>query len=604
MHPLQERYVQRQATFSQTAADLRAQYGRYAVVRLLAFIAGVATTIWCGATDVRLGIGVAVLLLAAFYRFVQWHQRMLVDAEHAEKMALVNEQEILALAHDYRHYPDGSRFAHPDHPYTNDLDIFGPYSLFQYTNRAMTEMGQERLAQWLSHPAPAHTVAARQADIVELRDPLDWRQQLQAHGMAAADTIAHRQNLEAWLADAPLVLGNKWLAAARWAVFPWVAAGLLGWAYWFAWPVFVGWMLPVYYILRRTGPAVDHIHRRTGHAAAMLAHYARLLAHIEAMEVHSEGLQQRQSALQSGGTAASASIARLAYIIQQLNVRYNMFAIVLNLGGLWDLQWVYKLEQWKEAQREGLPRWFDVLADIEALAGLANLAYNHPQWVFPVLDTAATSVRATALGHPLIPDSQRVCNDFSSPTRGHIKLVTGSNMAGKSTFLRSVGINMVLAQAGAPVCAQGLSMPPLQVFTSMRTQDALHENTSSFYAELKRLKAIIAAVEQETTDSSTGLPVYFLLDEILKGTNSVDRHTGSKALIRQLIQAKGGGIIATHDLELGQLEASAAGAIENLCIEVEIRDGKLFFDYTVKRGVSRSFNATLLMQEMGIRIEE
>lgn len=328
----------------------------------------------------------------------------------------------------------------------------------------------------------------------------------------------------------------------------------------------------------------------------MLAAYARLIQHIEAENFSTEKLQQLKAGFVTSNIPASNAIDRLSYIISQLNVRYNAFAIILNLIGLWDLQWVYRLEKWKAAQRENLPRWFDALAEFETLASLGNLAFNNPDWVFPTLHDDTILV-AEELGHPLINRKKRVTNDLTAPTQGHIKLVTGSNMAGKSTFLRTVGLNIVLAMTGAPACAKRLELPLLQVYTSMRTQDALHESTSSFYAELKRLKFIIEAVER-------GDNVFFLLDEILKGTNSNDRHLGSKALIRQLIESKGGGIIATHDLELGQLETQYGGAIENLRIEVEIKNDELYFDYKLKKGVSESFNATVLMQKMGIKVRE
>jgi DNA mismatch repair ATPase MutS len=313
-----------------------------------------------------------------------------------------------------------------------------------------------------------------------------------------------------------------------------------------------------------------------------------------------------QAVFGASDVTASKRISRLSYIIGQLNVRYNAFAILLNISALWDLQWVYQLEKWKKQEKDHLPGWFEALATFEALCSYANLNYNNPSWSFPDVGNK-NSVDAEALGHPLIHESERICNDINIPLNGHIKLVTGSNMAGKSTFLRTVGLNIILALSGAPVCAKRLSLPHLIVYTSMRTQDALHESTSSFYAELKRLKFIIEAVEEQAgiaEDSKEKQHVFFLLDEILKGTNSVDRHTGSKALIRQLIESKGSGIIATHDLELGKLEESYGGHVENLCIEVEIKDGKLYFDYKLKKGVSESFNATLLMQNMGIKISD
>jgi DNA mismatch repair ATPase MutS len=269
--------------------------------------------------------------------------------------------------------------------------------------------------------------------------------------------------------------------------------------------------------------------------------------------------------------------------------------MILNIATLWDLKYIWQLEKWKAEQKEFLPKWFDSLAEFEAILSLSTLYYNNPDWVFPTIQDDS-NVIAKELGHPLISAQKRICNNIDIPTKGHIKLVTGSNMAGKSTFLRTVGLNIVLAMCGAPVCAKEMTLPSLKVYSSMRTQDALHESTSSFYAELKRLKFIIEAVESEGN-------IFFLLDEILKGTNSNDRHTGSKALIRQLIKSKGSGIIATHDLELGNLEVQSEGAIENLRMEVEIKDDKLFFDYKLKKGVSESFNATLLMKNMGIRIE-
>ena len=335
---------------------------------------------------------------------------------------------------------------------------------------------------------------------------------------------------------------------------------------------------------------------RTTHAEKMLSVYGRLMAHIEKEEFQSPRLKELKNAFVLEQQPASGAINRLAYLISQLNVRYNPFAIIVNIIMLWDLRWVRQLELWKEKWRDQLPKWFEALEEFEALSSLATLWYNNPDWVLPVIQEKQ-QLNALGLGHPLIATDKRITNDFVSPVSGHVKLVTGSNMAGKSTFLRTVGLNIVLAMAGSPVCAKRMELPLLQVYSSMRTQDALHESTSSFYAELKRLKTIIEAVEAKDN-------IFFLLDEILKGTNSNDRHTGSKALIKQLIESGGGGIIATHDLELGLLEAQYGGAVENLCMEVEVQGDELIFDYTIKKGVSQSFNATHLMRNMGIKIVE
>ncbi len=321
-----------------------------------------------------------------------------------------------------------------------------------------------------------------------------------------------------------------------------------------------------------------------------------MIEHIEDENFESEKLKTLKQKLLNTDKKASAQTKRLSYLIAQLNVRNNMFAIFLNLFGLWDLQWTYQLEKWKVQHQTLLPQWFDCLREFEAILSLATAFYNNPDWIMPQI-VETDKVLAQAAGHPLIDSRKRICNDFSIPTKGHIKLITGSNMAGKSTLLRTVGLNVALANCGAPVCAEQFETPLLQLYSSMRTQDALHESTSSFYAELKRLKFIIEAVDNQEN-------IFFLMDEILKGTNSNDRHTGSKALIKQLIKNKGAGLIATHDLELGQLEASYGGAIENWCMEVEVQDGELIFDYKLKKGVSQSFNATQLMKNMGIKIED
>jgi MutS domain V len=415
--------------------------------------------------------------------------------------------------------------------------------------------------------------------------------------------LSHVELLQQWLHDPTYVKNNKMLTAAIYLMPLWILAAILLSVYYVPWQVGVLFLLLPGGILKKYLNRINDTHHRTTHAEQLLSVYGQLMGHIEQEEFEAPLLQRlrkcfvtENGAVVPPARAASGAIKRLSYLIGQLNVRYNPFALILNLVLLWDLRYVRHLEIWKEKWRVQMPQWFEALREFEALSSLATVWYNNPDWVLPNIDEHAELV-AEALGHPLIAKDKRVCNDFQSPVSGHIKLVTGSNMAGKSTFLRTVGLNIILAMTGAPVCARRMELPLLQVYSSMRTQDALHESTSSFYAELKRLKTIIEAVEAKDN-------IYFLMDEILKGTNSNDRHTGSKALIKQLIESGGGGIIATHDLELGLLEAQYGGAVENLCMEVEVQGEELLFDYKIKKGVSRSFNATHLMRNMGIKIVE
>ncbi len=603
MQNISEQYQQRQQRFSQEALVLRKKYDRYSMVRLAVFFGSLAIAVLLGTVHWSALSVFILLFLGGFYRLMKWHTKMLADAKHLERLAEINAEEDKALQHDYSIFPSGETYLNVDHPNALDLDLFGDHSFFQYCCRATTVIGRDRLAEYLSKPAPVEAITDRQEAITELKDMLDWRQHFRAYGSEVKDDPKHIRMLNDWLQDEDMVRGNQWLKAAYLFAPVWFLICVAIWIFYVPWQIFLLlWLIPPGIVLSRTKEKVDRIHLRTTYADEMLSRYAGLLQHIEGQHFSSKKLTALQAPLLPEGQPASSHIQRLSYIISQLNVRYNLFAIFFNIIMLWDLRWVFRLENWKAQQRDNLPVWFEALCEFETLASFANVWHNNPNWVLPKVKKSA-ELGSKELGHPLIHVDTRICNDLSMPIRGHIKLVTGSNMAGKSTFLRTVGLNIVLAQTGSPVCAKKMELPPMQVYTSMRTVDALHESTSSFYAELKRLKVIIDAVKKAGQPDNSQLPVFFLLDEILKGTNSVDRHTGSKALVQQLIHLKGGGLIATHDLELGSLEATSNGAIENLCMEVEVKNGELDFDYKLKKGVSKSFNATLLMRRMGIDVE-
>ena len=591
---MQDLYKTRSEEFGKKAAELKSKYNRFSIIRLIIFFIGAAIFVWLWSYGWLAGI-YALLFIGGFARFVYWHQDIQREQRHFENLSLVNKNEIKYWNYNFTEFDSGEQFMDTQHPYSIDLDVFGPHSFFQYTNRGCTSIGKKCLADWLSEPAAVEEILLRQEAIQELKDQLDWRQDFQALGMATEDDINHLEALKQWMKTPPFVSNSSFLQIAK--IFTPILGivGVLLWIYYIPWYYAILFFLPAGYILKKTLNQVNETHEQTAKAEKILAHYAKLIGHIENQNFTSKKLKDLQSIFLVGEKNASTSVKKLSYIIQQLNVRYNAFAMLLNIFTLWDLHWVSRLEKWQAAQKEQLPEWFDSLEEFEAVLSLATLFYNNKDWIFPNVNDSKELV-AIQMGHPLLSSTSRICNDLKMPTDAHIKLITGSNMAGKSTFLRTAGLNVVLAVSGSPVCAEEFSLPPLQVFTSMRTVDALHESTSSFYAELKRLKVIIEAVEEQPN-------IFFLLDEILKGTNSNDRHTGSKALIQQFIDSKGSGLIATHDLELGGLEASSEGAIENLCMEVEVDNGKLIFDYKIKKGVSQSFNATQLMKQMGIKIK-
>lgn len=592
-----ELYSSRVQKYQALEEEYHSQFVRYSMIRLLLFLAGAAIAIFCFSFNGLLGFAVTAVLLFGFSKFVAFHKKIKQQEIHNHNLTTINNKELNCLQGKLDGIDDGERFLDPGHPYTADLDVFGPFSVYQYYNRAVTSIGKQQLAEMMSEAASIDSINSRQEATKELSEKLDWIQDFQGIGLDLKDEPQHLSALKNWLGDQPVMLGNQLLIHCLWLIpiivfgSLFIPAEIIPWR--LKWLVLI---IPGYILYRRL-EAVNDIHKKTNKSGAILEHYSKLIQHIESETFNSTILNKLHQRFFHQNNKASESLGKLSYIIRQLNVRNNFFAIFLNLLFLWDLYYVWRLEQWKEKHKDTLLDWFESLKWFDALNSYGMLYFNHPDWTFPeVRQDDNPLLEAVEVGHPLINQQERVDNDMSIPHSGHIKLITGSNMAGKSTFLRSVGLGIVFATIGMPVCAKRFATPNLQVYTSMRTKDALHENTSSFYAELKRLKYIIEVVEQ-------GKPVFFLLDEILKGTNSHDRHNGSKALIKQLVKSKGVGLIATHDLELGYLGNENPTELENLCFEVDVKGEMLDFDYKIKKGICQSLNASILMKKMGIKMD-
>ncbi len=589
-----EKYEKQAAIASAEGKILRKKSDQLSWTRLIVFIIGVAVFIYLFSVTWIAALLFFVVFLLGFGRFVAYQQRLEAKASFFEQIANINVREVKFLNHDIQAFDKGEDFLEPEHPYSLDLDIFGNYSFFQYINRSVTAIGRKRLAFMLKYPATAQEIALRQNAIAELADNEAFRHEFMALGQQATDELSHINQLNHWLEKPNIVLGNRMLEAALWVVpitFVGICYLVISTQVWSLSMLF--FVLPAivsYFILNK----VNEAHQDVSKIKNILEKYASLIQSVENQDFRNEKLiLLKNNLFDDKAKNATAALRRLAYLSAQLDARLNILAFVFQLSVLWDAQYIYRLDKWKMAYKNALPRWFESLQELDALISMASAAHNNPDWIFPKLSYNA-NLKAVEMGHPLLHVSKRICNDFEMPTEGHLKLLTGSNMAGKSTFLRTIGSNIVLASIGMPVCAKQFESPILHVYSSMRTQDELSESTSSFYAELKRLKTIIEATEARKD-------IFFLLDEILKGTNSNDRHTGSKALINQMIDSKGAGIVATHDLELGTMAQSANGTIENLCMEVDIINDRLSFDYKLKKGVSKSFNATYLMRSMGIK---
>jgi DNA mismatch repair ATPase MutS len=322
----------------------------------------------------------------------------------------------------------------------------------------------------------------------------------------------------------------------------------------------------------------------------------QLMKWIEDKRFSASILQQLQQSVAEGEKKAYTNIKELKSLLDRFDLRLNWFLFpFINGFLLWDVRQIIALNKWKDKNRKKISLWYTLIAEFEVLNSLSTVHFNHPGWVIPDFSNEHFSLETGNLGHPLIQPAQRVNSNFSLKGQAKVALVTGSNMAGKSTFLRSLGVNIVLAQMGSPVCATAFTLSPNKLMSSMRIADNLAENTSTFYAELKKLKTILEAVNRHE-------PVFILLDEILRGTNSLDKHTGSEALIRQLIKQKAVAVLATHDVELAKLENEFSTSLENYHFDVQVEGEELYFDYKLKHGVCTSLNASILMKKIGIEV--
>ena len=562
-------------------------------LRLSAFAGGLLFIWLSWSSGPFITLAVILATIAVFLVMVSKDATNQEAIDHNENLVHINKQELHYLQHQYTHQKDGSQFLKDDHPYAADLDIFGRASIYQYINRTNTEQGNELLANWLSAPASADQIIKRQNAARELAGMPNWRQELQAITHESPVTIHAETTIVSWLKEQNLFIHHRSWQIIRYLV-PTIAISTLV-AYIvdiITYPQFtlalVLFFLVAFSITRKVLPIYSRLNKIAGEVDTL----AKSIKLIDGLKSTDPLLND----LRSGTSNASTSIHRLHKILARFDYRLNpLVYIPLNIFLLWDLQQVLQLEKWKEDNTEDVGTWFRTLAAFEALSSIGTLAFNHPSWSFPELNNAEPEFTAEGLGHPLIDPKKSVVNSFSTIGRSKISIITGSNMAGKSTFLRSVGVNLVLAGMGAPVYASSLKVSPLKVMSSMRVKDNLEESTSTFYAELKKLKGIIDAVKRKD-------PVIILLDEILRGTNSHDRHAGSSALIKQLIQVEATGIIATHDLELASLEKELPEAIHNFHFDVQVNGPELYFDYTLKTGICQSFNASILMKKIGIEL--
>lgn len=566
------------------------------VFRLVVFVGGIILSCLAFTLSKYYGFVALILTLVIFIYLLMLYSRHLAKQQYLLNLELINQNEIKAGEGDFSIFPDGSSFIAKGHDFSYDTDIFGPGSLFQFLNRTCTGYGSEVLAGWLSDPYELRTVLKeRQQTVAEIGLKIIWRQSFLATGINRNLDRNNILGMTKWLA---LGQKNKSSAVRRICLLalPSLAcitllltvAGQVHYSIFVS--IFLANLLIVFVNLKNT----QSVHEELTGRYNFLLSLGSLIELIESEQFESTLIEKMKEDIKGSRLSAVKALKELSGIIRAFDSRLNIFVgFIFNGLFLWDLHCLRKLDGWKAAYGKKIPAWLDMLGQVDAFISLGNYAYNNPEFVYPLPSDDMTPFKARQLGHPLIDNSKRVCNDFVLPSKGMICIITGANMAGKSTFLRTVAVNMILAMVGAPVCAVEMKFLPTRLFTSMRTTDSLTSNESYFYAELKRLRQLQQMV-------LTGENILFILDEILKGTNSEDKSLGSRLFLNKIISLGGTGLIATHDTTLGRLEEEYPEVIINKCIEVEIDGEIIHFDYKLRDGIASKKNAVLLMKQMGI----
>ncbi len=534
--------------------------------------------------------------MAVFLLLLRRHEKLANEKKRAETVQKIAEDELKAFRHDFSPFDGMAERINPAHDFSFDLDIFGENSIFQLLNRTCTSMGKETLADMLENPlTDDEEIGKRQQAVKELAKKEDFCLQYRIIGMLSDDKSLD-ENAVRKLGEAQKLFRTPrfWWAAV--VVVPALYVLLIGLT---IAGIISGAEITLLYIVMLAFSSVPmkkvkRIWQLFEKKVKLLESYADLLRLIETENAESSLLKLLQQSAKSKETSASAAIKQLAQYSRNLGLSFAVpVFLILNPFFLWNVLYALKIEKWMEQHASEINTWFSALAEVDALISLGTFAVNNPDCSYPTFEKTGC-FNAIGLRHPLIPRQKCVCNNIEISQTPFFMIVTGANMAGKSTYLRTVGVNHVFAGIGLPVCAEQMSYRPEQLLTNLRTADSLVNSESYFFAELKRLKMII-----ERLKSNNG-GVFIVLDEILKGTNSVDKQKGSFQLMRRLVKLGGNGIIATHDLTLGSLENEFPEAIKNFHFDANIENDVLSFDYKLQRGIAQTMNASFLMKNMGI----
>jgi hypothetical protein len=583
-----EFYVQQKTELEKEAAILKRTSLNLSVLRFIVFL------VTCGLVYFTFGSFSEVLIVASlgvflFSFLVLKYHNLKRKKEVVEAKIHINKTEIKVLDKDFHHLKTGEEFVNPAHFYSNDIDLFGKGSFFQYLNRTATIDGKTVLANTLTENKIT-AILEKQNALKELSEKVIWRQ----HFSALASLVVVKNTSKSivnWISNYTSVLPTYLIkiqigfSLISLALIGFLSFGFISFSYLIIW-FFVGLSVTVRFIKK-----TSHLCSETDKVRETFMQYHQLLDEIENEEFTSKILKEKQEIIKSESKKASIIFKEFSKILDAFDQRNNMIISVLGNGFfLSEIFNACKVEKWILNYKHTVQKWFEVVAFFDAQNSLANFNFNHPKFVFPEISDKKEIIKSAKLGHPLLKVDKRVDNNFSIEDEQFF-IITGANMAGKSTFLRTVSLSIVMANCGLTVCAESFQYSPVKLITSMRTSDSLTDDESYFYSELKRLKFIV--------DEIKGEKYFIILDEILKGTNSKDKAIGSKKFVEKLTKSKSTGIIATHDVSLCELEDEFLG-IKNYYFDAEIIKDELHFDYTLKNGICKNMNASFLLKKMEI----
>ena len=588
-----EIYKAKKESYLAQLNSINKKYNSISFLRLISIVLFFVAIYYYLKTSTTIYVLAAILLFITFIVLMRIHSKLLFKKQVSQALHTINDYEIVYLERKKIPFENGIEFNDFHHPYAYDLDIFGAHSLFQNLNRTATFIGKKTLASKLLTLLSNDEILDNHAAVKELTEKLDWRQEYLAFAKISNDSQSNYETLLKWslFNSAPL---SKFLVFISYFSPILFLATLI--AYVVTSNVTYVSVLSYLFVLNLVvlGMVTKRIQLEIANSSNIdktIHQYSLLLKKIEEETFESEKLINLQKKLTFKKENASIHFKQLSSLFSNMDTIGNLVTAVLFNGTfLFNLHVFKSLLQWKKDHTEALEDWLQVIGEFEMLNSLANLSYNNPDFVYPALN-ANYEIEFTNLSHPLINETTRVGNDVRFYPESFM-ILTGSNMSGKSTFLRSLGINMVLTGMGAPVCASKANVHPLPVLVSMRLSDSLSDSESYFFAEIKRLKQIMDQLENQ--------PAFVLLDEILRGTNSDDKRNGTIEVVKKVIAQKAIGAIATHDIEVCLTTNDYPNILTNKCFEVEIVDNDLHFDYKLRNGICKNRSATFLMKKMGV----